>query len=201
MIVSTEFGHAALQQVQAKFLSIVPKIRLYARIYFRHVKCSFKKADFIAEVIALSWKWFVRLAKRGKDACCFPSVLAGYAAKAVHSGRRITGQLKPRDVMSERAQQKHGFVVGEFPDFSTLDANPLSEVLAENTVSPVPDQVQFRLDFPAWTKSRSRRDRQLILDMASGERTQELAKRFQISEGRVSQLRRDFHEDYERFTS
>ena len=90
------FGVAALQQLQARFLSILPKIRTHARIYFRHVKCQFRKADFIAEVIALAWKWFLRLAQRGKDATRFPSVLATFAAKAVRCGRRITGQLSPR---------------------------------------------------------------------------------------------------------
>jgi len=69
------FGKVALQQLQARFLSILPRIRTHARIYFRHVKCHCRKADFIAEVIALAWKWFLRLAQRGKDACRFPSVL------------------------------------------------------------------------------------------------------------------------------
>ena len=152
-------------------------------------------------MIALAWKWFVRLAARGKDATRFPSVLASYAAKAVRCGRRITGQLAAKDAFNEQTQQKHGFSISKLPDFSTLSTNPLAEALADNTVSPVPDQVQFRLDFPAWTRSRSHRDRQLIQEMAEGERTQKLAKRFGLSPARISQLRRDFHDDYERFTS
>ena len=131
---------------------------------------------------------------------CFPSVLAGYAAKAVHSGRRITGQLKPKDVMSERAQQKHGFVVGKLPDFSTLNTNPLAEALIDNTRTEVPEQVCFRIDFPSWLGTRTERDRRVINDMAMGQRTSHLASKYGISPGRVSQLRHEFHDDWERFT-
>ena len=191
---------ASLHHLHARFLSILPRIRTHARIFFRHVRCYCRKADFIAEAVALAWKWFLQLAKRGKDACQFPSALASYAAKAVRSGRRICGQLKPKDVMSEKAQQKRGFSVSKLPDFSTLSENPLQEALMDNTVSPVPDQVQFRLDFPAWTKSRCQRDRRLIHDMATGERTQNLAKQFGLTQGRVSQMRREFKDDWDRFT-
>ena len=46
----------------------------------------------MAETIALSWKWFVRLAERGKDVGQFVTVLAAFAARAVKSGRRPVGQ-------------------------------------------------------------------------------------------------------------
>ncbi len=169
---------------------------MHARIYFRHVRCYVKKSDLIAEVVALAWKWFLRLSERGKDACRFASVLATFAAKAVRCGRRITGQLKPKDVHSERAQQKRNFTITKLPDFSTLSTNPLAEALADNTRTPPPDAAAFRCDWPAWLKTRCKRDRHLIRDMMTGERTQVLAKRFQISPARVSQLRREFHDDW-----
>jgi hypothetical protein len=197
MVATTLSFHA----MHPRFLSILPRIEKHASLYFRHIKCREQKADRVAEVVALAWKWFVRLAERGKDARQFPSCLADFAARAVRSGRRVTGQLKTKDVLSERAQQRHGFFVGKLPDYSTESTNPLAEALADNTRSPVPDQVQFRLDFPAWTWSRCQRDRRLIHDMATGERTKVLADRFGISQARVSQLRRDFHEDYARFTA
>jgi hypothetical protein len=187
--------------LHTRFLSILPRIEKHAHVYFRHVRCKEHKADLVAEVVALAWKWFVRLAERSKDATQFPSTLASYAARAVKSGRRVTGQIPPKDILSERAQQRHHFCVGKLPDFSTESTNPLAEALADNTVSPVPDQVQFRCDFPAWTRSRCQRDRRLIHVMATGERTKVLARRFRISQARVSQLRRQFHDDYERFTA
>lgn len=199
MVASAITAPASLEQLHARFLSILGRIRTHLRIYFRHIACHFKRADLVSEGIALAWKWFVRLVEKGKRPEGFVSMIATYAAKAVKSGRRVCGQLKPKDVLSERAQQRKGFTVGKLPDYSTLSDNPLQAALTDNTVSPVIDQVQFRCDFPAWTKSRCRRDRRLIHDMATGERTQDLARRFHLSQARVSQLRREFKDDYDRF--
>ena len=165
----------SLADLQARFLQIRDRIETHARIYFRNVKCWFKKADLIAETIALSWKWFRRLAQKGRDATEFASTLASYAARAVRCGRRVKGQIKAKDALNEQAQQRHGFCVGKLPDFSTLDTNPLQEALIDNTNSPVPEQVHFRVDFPAWLRTRTDRDRRLINDMALGETTSDLS--------------------------
>jgi len=191
---------SSVEELQVRFLGILPRIEQHAKIAFRHVVCREKRADLIAETVALAWRWFQRLAERGKDATQFPSVLANYAARAVRSGRRVCGQLKPRDAMSELAQQRHGFCVGKIPDFSTESTNPLAEALTDNTRSPVPDQVQFRCDFPAWRRTHCRRNRRLIGRLMLGERTKDVARRFQLSESRVSQLRQQFHEDWNVFT-
>jgi hypothetical protein len=185
---------SALEQLQSRFLGILPRIERHAKIYFRHVPSRQKRTDLVAETVALAWKWFVRLAEKGRDGTQFPMTLASYAAKAVRSGRRVCGQERARD-----AQQRHGFCVGKLPDFSTESTNPLAEALTDNTRSPVPDQVQFRCDFPAWLRTRTQRDRRLIERMAMRERTKDLARKFRLSESRIRQLRQDFHEDWNRF--
>jgi len=187
------------RRLQACFLSILAKIQTHARIFFRHVRCRCKRDDFIAETVALAWNWFKRMAQKGKDATRFPTALASYAAKAVRCGRRAYGQMKAQDVLNEHAQQRHGFYVSKLPDFSTLSENPLAEALIDNTRSPVPEQVMFRLDFPSWLTTRTERDRRIINDMAMGQRTLDLSKRYGISPGRISQLRREFLDDLLKF--
>lgn len=187
-------------ELQARFLTIMRRIETHARIYFRGVKCPDKKADRIAECVALAWKWFVRMAEQGKDATHFPSVLASFAARAVKSGRRVAGMAKAKDAMNENTQQRRGFVVGKLPDVSTLSENPLAEALTDNTQTPPPDGAAFRIDFPAWRRSLTRRNRRLIDDMMLNEKTMILARKHHLSPARVSQLRREFHEDWEAFT-
>jgi hypothetical protein len=63
----------------------------------------------------------------------------------------------------------------------------------------VPDQVSFRLDFPAWLQTRTDRDRRMVEDLLAGECTGDVAARYGLTAGRVSQLRREFHDDWERF--
>src|SRR5262245_20971326 len=185
--------------LQVRFLSILPRIELHGRICFRFVRCPHRRADAVSEVIGLAWKWHLRLAERGKDATQFPSALATFAALAVKAGRRVCGRERARDALAPLAHRKHHFVVERLPDFSTLGGNPLAEALVDNTQTPPPEQVVFRCDFPAWLQTRSERDRRLAEDLMTGERTLDVSTRYGLSPARVSQLRRDFHDDWQRF--
>jgi hypothetical protein len=185
--------------LQARFLNILPRIERHGRCYFRHVKCPHQREELLAEMRGLAWLWFVRLAGRGKDVAGFVSALATYAARAAHSGRRVCGQERGKDVLSSLARRRHGFAVGTLPDHSTVGGSPLEEALRDNTRSPVDEQVCFRLDFPAWRASRTERDRRILDELMLGERTLDVAGQHGLSPGRVSQLRREFHDDWARF--
>jgi hypothetical protein len=185
-------------QLHAHFLALLPRIALHGRVSFRHLRCTHRE-EAVAEVVALAWKWFVQLAQRGKDAATFGSALATYAVRAVRSGRRVCGQERPKDVLSPLAQRRCGFTVCSLPATSSPEGNVLSEALHDNTQTPVAEQVAFRCDFPAWLQTRAERDRRLALDLMAGERTLEVSRRYGLSPARVSQLRRDFHDDWERF--
>ena len=191
---------ASLDQVHRDFLSAVPRITAHAGCCFRHLRCRDKRADCTQEMVALCWKWWLRLVERGKNPTAFVSRLATFAARQVSAGRRLCGQEPAKDALSPRAQQRHSFTVNSLPQLSTLTVNPLAEALTDNTVSPIPDQVQFRLDFPAWLTTHTQRNRKIAVEMAKGERTKHLARRFNISPARVSQLRRDLHSDWHQFT-
>ena len=77
--------------IQTRFLALLPRIEIYAKIYFRDVLSPSTKADCVAECTAVAWKWFLRLHERGKDISNFPIVFVFYVAKAVRSGRRVCG--------------------------------------------------------------------------------------------------------------
>jgi hypothetical protein len=189
-----------LARLQETFLnSIMPKVLSHGRVYFRHLKSADRKEECIAEMVALTWRWHLRLAERGKDAARFPTALATFAARAVRSGRRLAGMDRAKDALSPQARQRHGFAVGTLPDYSTLDGSPLHEALHDNTQSPVGEQVCFRIDFPAWRAGRTERDRRVLDDLMLGERTLAVAGKHGLSPGRVSQLRRELHDDWEFF--
>jgi hypothetical protein len=75
----------------------------------------------------------------------------------------------------------------------------MEERLADNTVTPPPDQAAFRIDFGAWLKTLTPRERRIIRAMAMSERTKDLSRRFELTPGRISQMRRDFRDDWRRF--
>jgi hypothetical protein len=181
------------------FLSILPRIILHGEVVFRRVRCPHRKEEYLAEMTALCWRWLVRLAAQGKDATQFVSALATYSARQVWAGRRLCGQEKSKDALSPSAQQRHRFSVSGLPQQSTLNGSPLDEALRDTTRS-TPDQLAaFRIDFPQWLGTLGARNRALALDMALGHRTDELAQGYGISPARVSQLRREFHDNWQRF--
>jgi hypothetical protein len=202
----------SLTHLHAAFLSILPRIELHAHIYFRGIRCPQRKDDAVQETIAISWRWFVRLVEQGKDPLSFPMALAGYAARAVKCGRRLCGQVKGKDALSPLAQQRHGFAVEPFPHsiasthedrYSHVGGqrqqDAFEERLRDNTQTPVPEQVAFRIDFPDWLVTLTPRERQMVRAMADNERTLDLGKRFELSPARISQLRRELHNDWRRF--
>jgi hypothetical protein len=73
------------------------------------------------------------------------------------------------------------------------------ERLRDNTTTPVIDQVQFRIDWPEWLKTLTGRERRIIRAMALNERTLDLSREFELSPARISQLRREFRDDWQRF--
>jgi hypothetical protein len=201
-------------RLHTQFLALIlPYVERHARVVFRHFRCPDRKEDAVCECVALAWKWFVRLVKQGKDPSEFPSALATFAARAVRAGRRLTRMERTKDVLSPRAQQLHGFQVESLPlsarnTHENLYSVPhgqqrqdaFEERLRDNTITPVPDQVSFRLDFPAWLRTRTDRDRRVIEDLMQGARTGDVAAKHGLTAGRVSQLRRDFMDDWRRFT-
>jgi hypothetical protein len=191
---------AALARLQATFLnSIMPKVVAHGRVHFRGLKAE-RQEECIAEMVALAWAWHRRLAERGKDSTRFPTAIAKFAACGVGNGRKLAGTDRANDVLSPSAQRRHGFLVSALPEVSTLSDNPLAEALHDNTQTP-DEQCAFRIDFPAWRASRAERDRRVLDDLMLGERTLDVAGKYGLSPGRVSQLRREFLLDWRRYLS
>jgi hypothetical protein len=204
-LVTPVIEHSAASPVaealHRRFLDLLPAIQRHGHVYFRHVRCWHRLQDALAEMVAIAWKWFLRLAEQGKDATDFPTVIASYAARAVRSSRRLCGQERSKDVLSSRAQQLKHFKVQTLPRCETgTEDNDTIDALRDNTRTPPDEQAAFRLDYPAWLSQLGDRNRRICQDMALGERTKDLAERYGTTQGRISQLRREFMEDWERFT-
>src|SRR6187200_1826468 len=98
-----------MTHLHARFLRILPRIETHAKICFRDIACTQKRADAIAESTALAWKWFVHLCQQGKDVEDFPMTFAILVVRAVKSGRKLTGMNKAKDVLNPHTQRQRGF--------------------------------------------------------------------------------------------
>src|SRR5580704_2407688 len=89
---------------------VLPVVTRWARSNFG------RDDDNVAEAVALAWKWFRRMARRGKDGSLFPGTIARYAVRAVRSGRRVAGQLSAKDAMNPITWRRLGFTVCSLPE-------------------------------------------------------------------------------------
>jgi hypothetical protein len=188
--------------LHAAFLALLPKFETHARICFRSIPCPARRADRVAETLGLAWKWYQRLAERGKDVSRFPMAFIAFVAQAVKRGRRVCGQERPHEVFSPVAQQWHDFAVEALPACTRRspeslyglvhgqqDLDAYEERLQDNHVTPPPDAAAFRIDFPQFLAGLSDRDRQLAMFLSLGHRASQAATKFQLTPGRVTQLR------------
>ena len=179
------------------FLRMMPKILEIARWAFRKLDAE-RRQEAIAETLASAFEMYHRLVELGREHLAYPSPLALYAIRHCRAGRRVGSRLNIGDVLSPYAQHRKGIVVESLDRFDE-EENQWREAVVEDTrSSPVPDVVAFRCDFSDWLHDLPRRNRRLAESLAVGHTTGEVARKFGVSPGRVSQLRRELEKSWER---
>ena len=73
------------------------------------------------------------------------------------------------------------------------------EILVEDRHAGPADTARVRLDFAAWLKSLPYRVRRIAKVLANGETTTAAAEKFELSAGRVSQIRGELRQAWQRF--
>jgi hypothetical protein len=87
----------SMDALQRRFLDLLPRLEAHGRVCFRRLRPRSLREERIAEMIAMCWQWYRRLAEQGKDAALFPTMLVTFAARAVKSGRRLCGKESAKD--------------------------------------------------------------------------------------------------------
>lgn len=160
--------------LHAHFLKILPEIELHARTRFSDLKCPGKRDDAVAEAVAISWKWFLRLAHQNKNVDEFVATLAHHAVRHV---RRLCGQGWGEDALSPHAKQQN-ITVGPIANGNSLQGNNFDDALTDNNQSPVDEQVAFKLDFAAWLQTYDDRSREVIYALMRGEHSRQVGHRY-----------------------
>ncbi len=183
----------------AGFLSMLPRIERSARVAFRTLRADVRD-DAICEVIANCLSAYHRLYERSQLHRAFASPLVRFAVAQYHAGRRVGTSQCGRDLYGLRAS-KDGQVQIRSIGTPVEQRQAWMECLTDNRRTPVPEQAHFRLEFPRWLRTQTRRNRQIAERLALGYSTAEVARRFKVSPGRVSQIRRELHDSWQAFTA
>jgi hypothetical protein len=177
---------------------MLPAIMTHARITFQHCDPE-SRAEAIQCVVASSFVAYARLVELGKETIAYPSVLARLGCAQYRAHRRVGSRLNVGDVLSHYCQAKKNVIVERLDHFDDEEGAWREAVVQDTRSTPVPDIVAFRCDFADWLRSLPRRDRRITETLALGNRNSEVAKRFKVTEGRISQLRRELAESWRAF--
>jgi hypothetical protein len=161
---------------------------------FRHLGEDGRE-EAIAEARAAAFVSYLRLLEQGKDPAQFPTILANFAVLHVKNGRHVGGRSSTRDVLSPITQQRRHFAVQHLPQ-QEVEWN---DVLVDHRLTPIPDQVAFKLDFAAFLQTLTPRDRKMADLLALGHSGKWVARRFKLSPGRVTQLRKQWQREWRIF--
>lgn len=182
---------------QPQFLALLPTILRYVEPAFRKLDPD-AKAEAVQEAVANACVAFARLVERGKESLAFGTVLARFAIGQVRAGRRVGGKQNIKDILSTQFQKRQNFCV-ECLDRFDLAKECWQEAVIEDRRTPILDQVWFRIDFPEWLKTLSWKNRKIAQALAAGHRTIDVAQSWGLSLGRISQLRRELFDSWQRF--
>jgi DNA-directed RNA polymerase specialized sigma24 family protein len=174
---------------------ILPIVERYARIVFRFLRHRpDDMAEAVSDCVAHAWEGYAFALRAGKEPWHFPTMLAVFAARKTKVGRKVGKEMNCKDVFNAaRAQRAQLEYCADEPDWQ--------EVLTYNTETPVHEQAAFRIDFPAWLETLPSRNRVIAEALADGNTAQDVARRLQVSPGRMTQLRQELRDDWNWFTA
>ena len=181
------------------FLAMLPRIATHAKIAFRHLNAEARE-EAVQEVVCNACHAFARLVELGKQDLAYPSALARYGVAQAKAGRKVGCRLNVNDITSEYCRRRKNVTV-ERLDFYDADEDAWQEVVVEDKHAGPAETAAARIDIDRWFRRLRPRQRQIAQALAVGERTKDVARRFGLSPGRVSQMRQEFSRDWEKFQS
>ena len=179
------------------FMAMLPAIVRHARIAFRDFDAE-QREDLVEETVANCAVAYARLVELGKADLAYAGVLARYAVAQIHAGRKVSTPLRSKDVLSRYAQQRRGIKV-ERLDCRDQDEKAWMEIVVEDGRATPADVAVTRIDFAAWLDTLSGKVRKIAEVLATGETTSDAAKKFGVTDGRISHVRRELMRSWESF--
>lgn len=140
------------------------------------------REELIADTISAAWELL-----QTAPPSATPQSIAWYATKRVKVGRQFSERQRSITGPNPRHLEKPPREPGWLPEVVDGSQDP-AEV------------AQVRLDFIAWLDMLTDREQAMLTAFLNGESTSDLAARYGISHGRVSQIRRELVQHWIAYT-
>ena len=179
------------------FEELLPAIQQQAAVAFRSLPAS-EREELATETVANAFCAYRRLVERGLHDIIFSTPLAQYAIRQIRAGRRVGTKLNVHDVTSEYAQRAKGIGIERF-SVHDVARGCWQEIVVEDKKATPADIAAMRIDFADWLRLLRPKQRRIAKVLATGETTSDAARKFRLSSGRISQIRRELRDDWLEF--
>ena len=173
----------------ANFEAMIPTIERNAKIAFRYLDLEARE-EAVQETLCNACQAYVRLVELDKTDVAYASVLARYGISQTRAGRKVGGKLNCRDVLSDYCRRTQNLLVGRLDHYDS-EEKAWAEILVEDKHAGPAETAIIRVDFATWLQFLPRRLRKIATFLSKGETTTAAAKRFRVSRGRISQIRKE----------
>ncbi len=166
------------------FLDLLPRIELHVRKLLRGLTGEALE-NACSEAVAQAAVNYCRLAEQGREPDAYATPLASYAVRAGRNGRRLGSSQTKQDALEPCHRE---------------EAAGWTELVVDRHATPA-EIAAVRIDFRDWLDGLPKPKRRVALSLAGGETTCGAAELFGVSEGRISQLRRELAQSWQAFTA
>jgi hypothetical protein len=176
----------------AAFMAMVPTIETHAKLAFRHWDAEARE-EAIQETVCNACCAYARLVERNRTDLAYAGALARFGVRQTKEGRKVGGRLNVRDVSSAYCQREKGLTVERLDKFDKEEETWQEIVVEDRHVGPAETAI-VRIDFSTWMQLLPPRLRTIANFLANGESTTAAARRFHVSQGRISQIRKQLYQ-------
>ena len=156
------------------------------------------REDAVADVVADVTASLARLSGRRQTHRGLIRPLTDYAIRHRAAGRRIGTSTNRRDLQSPARRDRQR--IGSLEAKSEERGLSWRDVLPDSRQADPAEIAAARIDVSAWLSRLPERLRDLAETLAAGHTPGELARRFGVSPGRISQMREELRRDWADFS-
>ena len=179
----------------AALLAALPFVARRARRCFLYQPL-WQRDESVVDAMTAAYLIFRGLREQGRTIVTNSKGLANNACRAVRNGKPMGLGSAPSDALDPTARRK-GRVCVESLDVP-VSGGWIDLAIETKKFGPA-ETAPLCLDFSDWFTRQSPRHRRMMNCLAKGDRADEVARRFKVSQGRVSQLRRRWAGNWREF--
>ena len=172
-----------------RFACMLPAICRHARMSFRNLPAE-ARLDAVQEVVASAFVAYARLVKLGNEELAYATPLARFAERRVRAGRTVGAPVNVNDITSPWCQLRRGICV---ESLEQQDGRGCARSWSRTGMPHRPTLPPRESILMTGSANLPPRQRAIAEILATGEETRTVARRFGLSAGRVSQIRRKLH--------